>query len=127
MAKEKTRLTLVEPSATDVAPPPTLGPAGRQLWASVHAEIVLADAGGLALLAQICAATDRAQALAEAIERYGATLRGRSGNVRVHPAIRAELSLRAFFSRGLAWPARRPGQVHRPATRMLICRRTEPR
>lgn len=67
----------------------------------MHAEIVLADAGGLALLAQIYAATDRAQALAEAIERDGATLRRRSGNVRVHPVIGAELSLRAFISRGL--------------------------
>jgi hypothetical protein len=101
MPKEKPHLSIVGPTATDVAPPPTLGPTGRQLWASVHAEIVLADAGGLALLEQICTAADRAAGLAEAVQRDGATLRGRSGNVRVHPAIAGELSLRQFISRGL--------------------------
>jgi hypothetical protein len=58
------------------------------------------DRGGIELLAQICASADRAEALAEAIERDGETIRTTTGP-RVHPAVREELAIRAFICRGL--------------------------
>jgi hypothetical protein len=58
------------------------------------------DEGGIEILAQACAALDRAEALAAAIERDGAVVEGKDGP-RCHPACKEELAARAFVVRGI--------------------------
>ena len=109
MAKtpEKPPLSLVgstaigtDPPASGICPPRPLGEHGRALWNRIQAEFGIADSGGIELLAQACAALDRAEALAELIAREGEIVHGRAGP-RVHPAFRFELSARAFVCRSL--------------------------
>ena len=82
--------------APPVTPPAALGPAGQDLWARVQAEFVIADCGGVELLAQACEATDLVQELAECVAREGKTLQTKTG-LRAHPALRDLLSHRAFI------------------------------
>ena len=56
--------------------------------------------GGREILAQACAALDRAEELAEAIARDGAIVQTRSGP-KEHPGLRAELANRAFVVRSI--------------------------
>jgi len=113
---DKPPLTLVGSTPTHVTPPATLGEPGRKLWQSIMNEYDIADAGGLEVLAQICAAQDRVEALREAINRDGETLVTRNG-IRAHPGLRDELQGRALICRllerlGLTVEAVRP--VGRP-------------
>jgi hypothetical protein len=93
-------LTLVQPGATEVRPPRELGPSGQQLWSGILAEFTIEDRAGLELLCLAAEALDRALDLADRIRAEGATIRTKTG-VRVHPAVRDELSCRAFTSRTL--------------------------
>jgi len=70
---EKPPLTLVDPTATHIAPPAKLSEPGRKLWQTIMSEYDFQDAGGLEVLAQICAAQDRVEELRAA--RLGATRR----------------------------------------------------
>jgi hypothetical protein len=74
------------------------------------------------ILAQLCAALDRAESLKEAIERDGAVVYSRAGVPKTHPAVKDELGCRAFITRslerlGLNVEAVKPGPG-RPATSM---------
>jgi len=93
-------LSLVSAGSTRSAPPRTLGPDGTALWNRVMAEYRIEDAGGIELLAQACAALDRAEALAAAIAEDGAVIRTPSGP-KSHPACKDELACRAFVARTL--------------------------
>src|SRR6266403_5171926 len=65
---EKTpTLTVIDASSTPnpLAPPATLGEAGRRLWADIHGDYIVTDAAGLEMLAQICAEADRVAQCAE--------------------------------------------------------------
>ena len=101
------------PPVTPPAPPRTLGPAGQDLWARVQAEYLVADCGGIELLAQCCEAADRVQELAECIARDGKTIQTKTG-LRAHPALRDELSNRAFVVTTL----RRLGVTDEPVGRI---------
>jgi len=94
-------LTLVSPTTTGNAPPRKLGEHGLSLWYAVHSEYQVDDRGGLEILMQICAASDRVEALAAQISVDGETIRSRTGVLKVHPCIKDELALRAFIVRGL--------------------------
>jgi hypothetical protein len=94
-------LSLVSPEATSLAPPRKLGACGTHLWSRIQAEFAIADAGGIELLTQACAALDRAEALAEAIARDGEVVRTRAGVPKSHPSIKDETVLRAFVVRTL--------------------------
>ena len=59
------------------------------------------DVGGIELLAQACAAADRAESLAEKISEDGETVRGKNG-IRAHPCLKDELAARSFVCRTLA-------------------------
>ena len=104
MAAEKPPLTVVptgiSPAATAPPPPVTLGESGANLWRRVLAEYRIDDVGGLEMLAQCCAACDRAAALAVLIERDGAVIYSKAGP-KSHPAIKDELACRAFICRTL--------------------------
>jgi hypothetical protein len=97
---EKPPLTLVESDASVIPPPRPLGEHGARLWHRIQAEYGITDAGGVELLAQISAAVDRVEDLAAAIARDGAVVHTRAGP-KTHPALRDELSTRAFIARSL--------------------------
>jgi hypothetical protein len=71
-----------------------------RLWRSVHVEYNIDDIGGTELLTQAAQALDRAEALAACIAHDGETIRTKNG-LRSHPAIRDEISCRAFVVRTL--------------------------
>ena len=90
------------------------------LWNRVVGVYRIEDVGGIELLAQACAGEDRAEMLAEAIERDGAVVYSRSDVPRTHPAIKDEITCRAFAELEVA--KRNPGQregSRRPALASL--------
>lgn len=98
---KKPKLQLVgQTDADPLAPPATLGKAGREQWNTIQSEYGITDSGGLALLAQACAAIDEIAECAEIVARDGHMIRGKSG-VKEHPLLRHSLALRAFVCRTL--------------------------
>jgi hypothetical protein len=100
MTAKKPPLTVVGSTSTGVQPPRKLGKHGMMLWAGIQGEYVIDDRGGIELLAQACAAADRAEALAACVARDGETIKTRTG-IRIHPAVREELANRSFVCRTL--------------------------
>ena len=100
MTAKKPALTLVKPPASGVQPPRKLGRHGLSLWREMRREYRVDDRGGIELLAQACAAADRAEALAACVARDGETIRTKTG-LRIHPAVREELAARSFIVRTL--------------------------
>jgi hypothetical protein len=98
----KPPLTVVSSPLTGPPPPATLGEAGQDLWRRVMFEYRIDDVGGRELLYQAAGACDRLSDLKRCIDEDGATIRGRGGVVRAHPALRDELATRAFICRTLA-------------------------
>jgi hypothetical protein len=94
-------LSLELPEAAGISPPRPLGPHGMALWDRVQREYRVADTGGAEILAQACIALDRAESLAEAIERDGPVILTRTGVPKAHPACKDELACRAFIVRSL--------------------------
>jgi hypothetical protein len=72
-------LSIVSSGTTRIAPPRPLGDHGMALWDRVMAEYGITDTGGVEILAQACAALDRAEALREAIAEDGAVIRTKDG------------------------------------------------
>jgi hypothetical protein len=74
------------------------------------------DCAGRELLAEVCEAVDRAEQLKAEIDADGLVIRTRSGTVKAHPAINAEVVCRAFVAKGLTKlgvlyePIRHPGR-----------------
>src|SRR5688572_2664719 len=99
--KAKTPLKVVPSSPlTGSQPPRTLGEAGLSLWRAVTSEYGIEDAGGIEMLAQACAALDRAEACAQHIQRDGEVIRTKAGP-QDHPSLKHELANRAFVVRTL--------------------------
>lgn len=118
---KKPALALVgNPAEPAVTPPPRpLGEAGRRFWGEIMLAYGVDDEGGREILAQACAALDRAEELAEAIARDGAIVSTRNGP-REHPGLRAELANRAFVVRSIArlgLDVEPIGRIGRPAGR----------
>jgi hypothetical protein len=95
---KKPNLTIVAPDTTIPAPPFELGSSGLSLWQRVQSEYAIGDAGGLELLAQICAAADTAAALTAEVERDGPVIRTARGS-KPNPCLRDLLNHRAFITR----------------------------
>jgi hypothetical protein len=100
MTSRKPALTVVGTQTTSPPPPRKLGKYGLALWHRVHAEYRIEDVGSLESLFQICAATDRAERLREAIDEDGEAIRGARG-IRANVLLRDELQTRAFICRTL--------------------------
>ena len=102
MAKKPPALTVIGSSSKPhpLAPPLGLGEAGAKLWHAIHADYVIDDAGGLAMLHQICAAADRVAEYALTIARDGPTIRTKAG-LKDHPLLRHELAGQPFIVRSL--------------------------
>ena len=98
----KKNLKLVDPNdpASAITPPRPFGEHGQRLWLGTLKEYDIADIGGREMLAQACAALDRAEELREQIDRDGAVIRTKTG-MRDHPALKHELASRAFVVRTL--------------------------
>ena len=99
--KPKTpRIKLVASNATPSEPKPKFGEAGQSLWKLITDEFDISDAGGIALLEQICHAQDRVEQLAAQIAIDSPVIYIK--NVpKAHPALRDELANRAFITRNL--------------------------
>jgi hypothetical protein len=122
----KPPLTIVgNPAATGLEsrpnPPRKLGKHGLSAWNSLQAEFHITDAGGIEVLAQACAAVDRAEALKARIDAEGETIATRGGGLKAHPALTHELAARSFVTRALSrlglldeplQPLGRPGKSH---------------
>ena len=85
----------IETFSTPLRP---LGVHGQRLWSLVQGEYGINDAGGKALLTEMCTMTDRAEKLREAIEHDGAVIYSKSGP-RLHPACHEETSLRVAIGK----------------------------
>src|SRR5215207_7167708 len=81
-------------------PPRHLGEHGSKLWASVHAEYGIEDAGGIEMLLLACQSLDRAEELAENIKADGVVIRSKAG-LKENPLIKHELAARSFVVRTL--------------------------
>src|SRR4051812_485027 len=96
---KKTPLKIVSALVSDPSSPPrNLGEPGQHLWRTIMSEYDIADAGGREMLAQACAALDRAEACAEHIRHDGEVIRSKAA-IKDHPAIKHELANRAFVVR----------------------------
>ena len=82
------------------SPPRPLGEQGLALWAAIQAEYAVEDAGGMELLAQACAALDRAEGCRAEIDRDGPVINSKAG-LRDHPLLKHELANRAFITRAI--------------------------
>jgi P27 family predicted phage terminase small subunit len=94
----KPPFSIVSDETTGISPPRPLGPHGKALWDRVQREYQITDTGGIEILAQICAAEDRVEALHEQIDADGAIIRTRNG-FKANPLLRDETALRAFIVR----------------------------
>jgi hypothetical protein len=116
----KPPFSIVSGETVGILPPRKLGPHGTALWNAIQREYAIEDRGGVEILCQICQSLDRAEELAEAIARDGPVVYNRIGAPRSHPAIRDELSCRAFVTRalerlGLNIEALKPGPGRPPS------------
>ena len=83
-----------------VKPTRNLGKYGRALWDQVMSEYDIRDSGGIEMLMQACEAQDRIAKVRQEIDDDGEVIRAR-GQIKEHPALKIELSLRAFVVRTL--------------------------
>jgi hypothetical protein len=102
VAKTPPTLTVIDSSSKPdpLAPPTSLGEAGHKLWQAIHSDFVVTDAGGLAMLHQICAAADRVAEYAATIARDGPVIHTKAG-LKDHPLLRHELAAQSFIVRSL--------------------------
>ena len=101
MPTKKPKIKLVSSNVTTAKPASEFGPGGQQLWTNITDEYTIEDAGGVALLRQLCHAQDRVDQLAAQIEIDGPVVYVK-GTPRAHPALRDELQGRAFITRTIA-------------------------
>jgi hypothetical protein len=95
------KLRLVGPTkANPYAPPTSLGKAGASQWKVIMNEYKIEDAGGRAILFQICAAADDLAVCDTIIDRDGAMIRTKTG-VKEHPLCKQRLALRSFICRSV--------------------------
>lgn len=79
-------------------PPAPLGEAGLALWRSIQAQYAIGDAGGLAILEQVCGATDRIAEYRAIINEQGAVIITKNG-IKEHPLVKHETAQRALVGR----------------------------
>jgi hypothetical protein len=78
--------------------PTHLKPPGRRLWAAVTGDYQI-DPAGLELLRLAAEALDRADEARSAVERDGAYVPDRFGNIRAHPGLGVERDSRLAAAR----------------------------
>ena len=91
---------MLDPTSTATKPPRKLGEVGSSLWQSIQSEYRIDDAAGIELLMQACEASDQIAKLAERIAKDGEVIKTENG-LKVHPALKEQLSHRSFIVRTL--------------------------
>src|SRR6516162_1033036 len=91
---------MLDSTSTATKPSRKLGDAGLSLWQSIQSEYRIDDAAGIELLMQACEAADRVARLAEGIDKDGEVIETENGP-KAHPALKEQLSHRAFIVRTL--------------------------
>lgn len=81
--------------------PPGLGPRGARYWRTVLADFDLSDSE-LELLREVCRTLDNLDALADAVARDGATVKGSAGQSVVNPCLTEARGQRALLHRLIA-------------------------
>jgi hypothetical protein len=99
--KKPSLMIVTSSEPTGPQPPRSLGEHGLTLWQNVMSECEIEDVGGLEVLAQICGAKDRLEAMRTQIDADGETIIVK-GVPKPHPLLRDEIQIRAFICRGLA-------------------------
>lgn len=74
--------------------PAGLSSEARKLWQDVIDDFEIDDAGGLAVLRQLCEALDRLRQCQAAITKEGVTVKGYRGQPRPHPLLKTEAECR---------------------------------
>jgi hypothetical protein len=77
---------------TGQQPPRKLGQHGMNLWRTITSEYNITDAGGIEILMQVCAATDRVESLAKQIDEEGEAIMI-NGVPKSHPLLRDEIQI----------------------------------
>jgi hypothetical protein len=113
---EKSKLqVLVNNKSAKLEPPRTLGKVGLNLWSRITSAYTIDDEGGREMLAQCCAAADRAESLRAQIDQDGEVISTRVGK-KDNPLLRHEIAARSFVVRTLSRlglnvePVRGPGR-----------------
>lgn len=75
-------------------PPAELSPEARKLWSEILDDYEIDDAGGLAILRQLCEALERLRECQAAIKADGVTVKGYRGQPRPHPLLKTESECR---------------------------------
>lgn len=75
-------------------PPSELSPEARKLWSEILADYEIDDAGGLAMLRQLCEALDRLRECQQELKADGLTVKGYRGQPRPHPLLKTESECR---------------------------------
>lgn len=108
--KKPTSTVVDQSKPNPLAPPASLGEAGRKLWHDLHRDFVLEDSGAHTMLLEICSSMDNLAEYDEEIGRDGVTIRTKSG-VREHPLLKHRLATQSFVVRSLhrlAWTSSQP-------------------
>jgi hypothetical protein len=112
---EKSKLQLVNNKSPKLEPPRTLGKVGLNLWNRITSAYAIDDEGGREMLAQCCAAADRAESLRTQIDKDGEVILTKMGK-KDNPLLKHEIAVRSFVVRTLSRlglnvePARGPGR-----------------
>ena len=111
---EKSKLQVLVNNKS-LEPPRTLGKVGLNLWSRITSAYAIDDEGGREMLAQCCAAADRAEALRTQIDQDGEVITTRVGK-KDNPLLKHEIAARSFVVRTLSRlglnvePVRGPGR-----------------
>jgi hypothetical protein len=113
---DKSKLHLINnKSSPKLKPPQSLGKAGQSLWDRITNAYAIDDEGGREMLAQCCAAADRAESLRDQINEDGEVISTRTGK-KDNPLLKHEIAARSFIVRTLSRlglsvePVRGPGR-----------------
>jgi hypothetical protein len=99
---KKTNLSVVaNPEPDSPRPSCKLSQTGMSLWNDIVSTYAFEDRASYEVLAQACAAADRAANCHSYIDRDGEVVVTNAGLVRSHPLLRDELANRAFCCRSL--------------------------
>jgi hypothetical protein len=101
MVKKPPFRVIQGPVAVLPEPPACLGPAGLALWRSIQSQYGITDAGGLAILEEVCGARDRIAEYRTIIDQQGPVVATKAG-IREHPLVKAEIAQRALLGRLIA-------------------------
>ena len=81
--------------------PAHLSRASKQWWRAIQADYAVADAAGLAVLAQAAESLDRVAAAGKEIRESGIVVQDRWGQTKPHPAAAIERDAKASFLQAL--------------------------